>query len=330
MSANIFAAEFRRCVSMRRAAEFGECGTKVVTARLLLQSVAVLVIAGGVSMVSGAARSADMATKAPPQGCVQAVDGFNGKISGYGGSFANDALYAGTGTVALPLGCAFGAQISSTGASFDGRFLGATEGHLFWRNPSQGLLGVYGSYVYWNQAGGVRSSHIGPEAELYSGRWTLQGVAGVEFGNNTSSVVGSVIQTYDVKTRFFDQVDLAYYLQDNLRVYAGHRYLGGEHALALGGEWGIPMSHGVMAALFAEGRVGEDNFHGVWGGVRVYFGQKDKTLIRRHREDDPIDWGAGEFGGVTNGASTSPVPTSTPQSCPNGDILVNGVCEPPV
>jgi len=26
----------------------------------------------------------------------------------------------------------------------------------------------------------------------------------------------------------------------------------------------------------------------VWGGLRVYLGQKDKTLIRRHRED-PVE-----------------------------------------
>ena len=33
-----------------------------------------------------------------------------------------------------------------------------------------------------------------------------------------------------------------------------------------------------MASLFAEGRIGEDDYHGVWGGVRFYFGQNDKTL----------------------------------------------------
>ena len=109
-----------------------------------------------------------------------------------------------------------------------------------------------------------------------------------------------------------------------MKVYAGHRYLGGKHALAFGGEYGIPMSQGVMAALFAEGRVGEESFHGVWGGLRFYFGQKDKTLIRRHREDDPINWGGG-FDGISNGGSTTPATIT----CPQGFFLFNGVCQEP-
>ena len=66
----------------------------------------------------------------------------------------------------------------------------------------------------------------------------------------------------------------------------------------------------IMGALFAEGRIGEDDFQGVWGGIRFYFGQKDKSLIRRHREDDPYDWGS-DFGGASNTGST----TTTPPAC---------------
>jgi hypothetical protein len=269
-------------------------------------------VIGGAGLLAAPARSADLPVKAPAlTGCVQAVDGINGKVTAFGGSFAHDGLFGGAGSLSAPLGCEFGAQIDGSAASFDGRFLGTVAGHLFWRNPAKGLLGVYGSYTHWDQIGGVHANHIGPEGELYYGRWTLQGVAGVEFGNTASATIGSIIQTYDVKTRFFDQVNLAYYLQDDLKVYAGHRYLGGKHALALGGEWGMPLSHGIMGALFAEGRIGEDDFQGVWGGVRFYFGQKDKSLIRRHREDDPYDWGS-DFGGASNTGSTSPTPTTNP------------------
>jgi hypothetical protein len=266
-----------------------------------------LIATGSIVLCSVTAGAADLPVKAPaPAGCTQAVDGVNGKLGAFGGSFANSSIYGGTGSLALPLGCAFGVQIDATAASFDGRFLGSLGGHLFWRDPAKGLLGVYGSYANWNQFGGVHASHIGPEFELYSGQWTLQGVAGAEFGNTASGLVGPLIQTYAVKTRFFDQINLNYYLQDNFKVFAGHRYLGGKNALALGGEYGIAMGHGVMAGLYAEGRVGESNFHGVWAGLRFYFGQKDKTLIRRNREDDPIDWGS-DFGGVWSGGST-PVP----------------------
>lgn len=265
-----------------------------------------------------------LAAKAPPApGCVQAVDGVNGEAGGFGGSFAGQSWYGGEGKASIPLGCEFGAQIDALGASFDGRFIGSIGGHLFWRNPAQGLLGAYGNFTDWDQFGGVRAGHVAPEAAWYAGRWTAEGVAGVEFGNTVSGTVGSVIQTYSVPTRFFDQVNLAYYPLDNLEVYAGHRYLDGKNALALGGEWGAPMSNGVMAALFVEGRVGEDSYRGVWGGLRFYFGRTDKTLIRRHREDDPTGWGDAP-GSTSNGGSQTPMVT-----CPPPNRIIEGVCRPP-
>jgi hypothetical protein len=270
----------------------------------MLRSVVACMVLAGVSLASGLARSADMPVKAVPAGCVQAVDGINGKLAGLGGSFGDHGIYGALGSLSLPLGCEWGFQFDATAASFDGRFLGAAAGHLFWRDPARALLGVYGSFTYWDRVGGVRIGHVGPEGELYMGRWTLQGVAGVEFGNRASGLVGSLIETYDIRTHFFDQVNLAYYLQDDFKVYVGHRYLSGKNALALGGEYGIPAGHGIMAALFAEGRIGEDDYHGVWGGVRFYFGQKDKTLIRRHREDDPYDWGVGIDGTSNSGTTT--------------------------
>lgn len=280
------------------------------------------VVAAGLCLASAAAFGADMAVKAPPaSGCVQAVDGVNGKIAGFGGSL-DDRTYAGIqGTLTAPLGCEYGAQLDLTGADFDGRFLGTAAGHLFWRNPALGLLGAYGDITEWDEFGGVRAGHVGPEAEWYAGRFTLQGVAGAEFGNSVSNTIGGIIQTFDVRSRFFDEVNLAYYPTDDLQVYAGHRYLGGKNALALGSEVGFPMQHGVMAALFTEARLGEDNYHGVWGGVRFYFGQKDKTLIRRHREDDPPTWDNGGDAVFNNNGST---PAGT--TCPPGEILLEGHC----
>jgi hypothetical protein len=78
------------------------------------------------------------------------------------------------------------------------------------------------------------------------------------------------------------------------------------------------MGSRIVAALFAEGRLGQENFHGVWGGLRFYFGQKDKTLIRRNREDDPADWGTG-IGGTSNGGSSTPGPTGSGHSGGSGN-----------
>jgi hypothetical protein len=284
----------------------------------LLGSSALATLASATAITAaalGPAASADLLTKSPPASCVQAVDGVNGKVAALGGSFADSTVYAGAGSLSLPFGCELGIQIDGTAGSFDSRFFASLGGHLFWRNPTEGLLGLYGSYSDWDQAGGVHVAHAGPEAEWYLGQWTLQGTAGVEFGNNTSATIGSTTLNFDTKTRFYDQLNLRYYLQDNFDVYAGHRYLGGDNALALGGEWGIPMAHGVMASLFAEGQIGQDNFHGVWGGLRFYFGEKDKSLIRRHREDDPTNWSIGDFGALSNNKTTSN--STTPTSAPS-------------
>jgi hypothetical protein len=42
-----------------------------------------------------------------------------------------------------------------------------------------------------------------------------------------------------------------------------------------------------MGAFFVEGNIGEGDFKSIWAGFRMYFGTRDKSLIQRHREDDP-------------------------------------------
>ncbi len=282
----------------------------MLSLNVLLRSLAAFALVAG----AGFARAADMpAAAAAPAGC--AVDGVNGKVAALGGASAGNSLYGGLASVSLPIGCGFGAQFDASAGSYNNSFLGSLAGHVFWRDPARALAGVYGSYNFWNQFGGLNSNHLGPEAEVYFGRWTLQGVGGVEWGNSVSGVNGLNIQTFTVATRFFDQINLGYYIEDNFKLYVGHRYLGGRNAAALGGEYGIPLGNGMMASLFAEGRVGERNFNGVWGGVRVYFGQKDKTLIRRHREDDPIIWSDGPNG--TNATSSSQAQAQQQQQNPN-------------
>lgn len=273
-------------------------------------------------VLGGAAAAADLPTKAPVLvGCVQAVDGVNAKVAGWGGSSDGEGLGGASGSVSLPIACGWGVQIDANAASFDGRFLGSLAGHVFWRDPAKALLGAYVSGTYWDQSGGVRVGHVGPEAELYLGRFTLQGVAGAEFGNKTTG--GGL--TFDVKSRFFDLANVAYYPTDNLKLYVGHRYLAGNNAAAFGAEFGIPMQRGMMAALFVDGVAGEHELRGAMGGLRLYFGQKDKSLIRRHREDDPPDW----MGGLGGTGSVSGDGKSSSFSCPPGSIYnpQTGQCE---
>jgi hypothetical protein len=45
-----------------------------------------------------------------------------------------------------------------------------------------------------------------------------------------------------------------------------------------------------MAALFVCGVLGASNTNSVRAGLRIYFGQRDKTLMDRSRQDDPTTY----------------------------------------
>jgi len=269
-----------------------------------------------------------------------AVDGFNGKIEGLGGSRAGHAIYGSRGALSIPLNGPWGVQIDGGVGSWDSEFFYSVGGHLFWRDPAQALFGVYVNHLDWSGFGGLNVTQVAAEGEYYWQRWTLQGVVGVEFGNSSTvvtttppipTVVGATAvfipgvtttTTYDIDTRFFDQINLKYYFADNAAGYVGHRYLGGLHAAALGGEVAMPVGGGRMASAFIEGRIGESGAEGVWGGLKMYFGQKDKPLIARHREDDPVFWDIGAI--QTIAAEIKRAVSSAVKFCPPNTTIQTG------
>jgi hypothetical protein len=306
---------------------------------------ALLRIAGGILLLSGGTASAAdlpaLITKAPAvaePAYLPAVDGLNFKADGFGGTIANRSAYGSQGAVSIPLGGQFGLQLDGALGGFDDRFFASGGAHAFWRDPSRGLAGLYTSNTFWDRMGGTYVSRFGGEGALYLNRWTLEGTAGVETGSRKSEIVGSIINTIDIRTRFFDQISASYYLTDDLRVSIGHAYTDGRNMLTLGGEWGFRVSERTMGSLFVEGRAGEGDFHGIYGGLRFYFGNHDKSLIRRNREDDPpSDQNLNLFtlGGATGQQSVPQAPAQQQQQppappqnpCPPGQGLNNGVCQ---
>jgi hypothetical protein len=84
-----------------------------------------------------------------------------------------------------------------------------------------------------------------------------------------------------------------------------------------------------MASAFLEGRIAESNAQGIWGGVRFYFNKAPKSLMARHREDDPIHWGPmSSLLAIIAGHSTSSSSSSS-QFCIPGETLTGGSCEAP-
>ncbi|MBX9759869.1 MAG: hypothetical protein K2Y29_13920 [Beijerinckiaceae bacterium] len=245
--------------------------------------------------------AADMASSVPSF-AMTAVDGVNGKLEAFFGP-SDYRIVAGrgdsantfgiAGSVSAPLGQSFGMQIDVAGASRDGAFSGAGAGHFFWRDPSKALFGVYGSYA---NRGGLdeRSVRLALEGEAYFGRFTIGGIAGFERTIASSQIIfipfGPALITQGSENRFFNAIDLSFYATDNFKLSVGHRYSSGIHMGAVGAEYMVQTGSGAAYSFFAEGRMGEQRFAAAMAGVRVYFGQKDKTLIRRHREDDPPNY----------------------------------------
>jgi hypothetical protein len=223
-----------------------------------------------------------------------AVDGINGKIDGYGGGASHTRGFYGTnGSLSIPLAPQYGLQIDGGVGSFNNSGTSRGAGHLFWRDPSVGLLGVYGSYSHWNGIGSAiiprTSVNIGcfaAEGEYYWGRWTFGGLAGYETVR-VNFPVAPGLPTFSVPNRFFDAISASYYVTDDLKLSIGHLYTAGRNALALGGEYGVAVGGGRMASLFAQGTLGENGIYAAQAGIRVYFGQREKTLINRNRQDDP-------------------------------------------
>jgi len=142
------------------------------------------------------ARSDAAAVRWLPQP-LPAVDGINAKIDGFGGGGNHTNGFDGTsGSLSVPLAQQWGLQIDGGVGSDKGIGAYGGAGHLFWRDPSSGLLGAYGSYSHWNGIETATFGHISAntgrfaaEGEYYWSRWTLSGLVGVETVSVNAAVV---------------------------------------------------------------------------------------------------------------------------------------------
>ncbi len=207
-----------------------------------------------------------------------AVDGINGKLN-LGKAIEGTDAWGGTGAIAVPLGHHFGLQLDGGVASADLSFLGDVPvyggaAHLFWRDPSQGLLGIYGDYVHIDVFRGFGFYSWGGEAAIYRGRFTIDAMIGYEDGEL-------------IDGGFTDRARLSFYPTDNVNVHIGHVYAFQQHNLLFGSEWAIGGHGGNAMSISAEGALDDSGEAAITLSLNAYFGQRDKTLIRRHREDDP-------------------------------------------
>lgn len=235
----------------------------------------------------GLAEAADIFSPDPiastPALSLPAVSGPNAKISIYGGYVEQNVSDGGTigleGSFTTPLGHSFGFQADGSIGVLDGEFVGTAGGHLFWRDPSVGLIGGYSSYEV-NEAADSNRFRVGLEGQAYFDRITLEGLVGWERLDN--DVGGD-------DDELLALANIAFYPTDDLRLYVGYHRFAGLNLAAAGLEY--QLSSGLLGngtSVYVEGRVGDDDYASISGGLRVFFGQGSKSLIRRHREDDPL------------------------------------------
>ncbi len=219
------------------------------------------------------AADVDMKTDLP------AVSGINGKIEGSVGfadmkNIKSDTEFRGGAALSIPVGDMFGLQadLSVVDVFHDTAVAGTL--HFFTRDPKSYLLGAIGGY------GDVGHTHVwygGPEVELYLNNISIEAVGGfmnVDFGGSH-------------KNKAFAIADLGYYATDNFRLTAGVSSIAGFDSGRLGAEW-LFSDIGLPASLTVDGRLGEHGFATLTAGFNIYFGgDTSKSLIRRHREDDP-------------------------------------------
>ena len=207
-------------------------------------------------------------------GCIPAVSGLNGKLDAAAGYLEDNdnsgGRFQGVATLSMPIGCLLGAQIDLGGGDLDGDGYFSAQGHLFIRDPSSYLLGVQAQYV---DLSGDDIFRVGPEFELYLDNITFSGVASFETANNNLLDDG-----------FVGGLQAAFYATENFALTAGYRHFLSTDAGAIGFEY---QPESLPGSIYADAMFGSDNYLSIVGGVRFYFGGEEKSLIRRHREDDP-------------------------------------------
>jgi len=220
-------------------------------------------------------------------GKVELLGGFEGK-NGQAGQVGLD----GGAAFSVPLGDKFGFQADFAANSSFGQGSFGTTGHLFTRNPNQYLLGLIGGGVWSNTSG---SYYIGPEAEIYAGRFTLEGSAAVMsqnlFGSGTAS--------------FYGKGNVAYYATPNLRIELGAKDVAGYNTAHVGLEWQVKDASPLSLTL--AGTVGDNSYLGAMAGLKFYFGSNGATLVDRHRKYDPANTSLDIVSGTGGPFNAAPV-----------------------
>ena len=196
-----------------------------------------------------------------------------------GGKIDSDKTGLLGGAVALPLGDKFGFQLDGAYGEIDNNTVWGTAGHMFWRNPNQGLFGIIASTSNFER---TNENNSDIDVQRY-------GVEG-EYYLETTTIASSLgYQTGDVNDTIYASLDFRHYFTNNLLGEIGVNGSSNDRVGRFAFEYAPTDLLGNRSSLFFDAGFGTDRFDYALTGIRIYFGESDKSLKRRHREDDPIN-----------------------------------------
>jgi hypothetical protein len=209
-----------------------------------------------------------------PAAADPAVSKTNGSIFVRGGAYdevGSDSSGEGEllGKVTFPIGQQFGGQAEAAVGTDDYYGFG---GHLFWRDPSWAMAGVFVSY---DDTDGVELTRYGAEVDVYLGQFTAGGRIGQQEGDAGDGTFGSI--------------DVSFYVIPNLALRGGVEFEpddGRDTVGRVGFEWQPAMDSSPGLSVFADGEWGDDYDH-IRAGLKIHFGTDGMSLIDRERKADP-------------------------------------------
>jgi hypothetical protein len=247
--------------------------------------------------------------EAPVDMVLPAVSGPNGKFELALGGITDpeSAIFHAAGSLSLPVGDAFGLQGDLSVQNVNGDWAVGGALHAFTRDPNSYLLGLTAGFV---SADGATLAAIGPEAELYLDRVSLEfwaGWAALEYDD-------AMLSDDD---GFFALGDLAYYVTDDWRISIGGASVLGSEWLKLATEYQFSDLSMPISGT-AEFRAYDTGAFSAMIGIKGYFGaDPGKSLIDRHRQDDPPNRALDLFGAASLLNATAE---------PQGPVLDNEGC----
>ena len=167
----------------------------------------------------------------------------------------------------MPLGEQFGVQ-GEVGIGSNDYF--GIGGHVFWRDPSWAMLGVWASFDSTDDADLTR---FGAEADFYVERFTVGGRVGSQSG--------------DVRDGAFGRVDVTFYATDDLALKVGGEFSRDDEFGSTGVEWHPAIDSLPSLSIFADGEWGRDHADSIMMGLSYHFGTPGTSLINRDRREDP-------------------------------------------